>query len=265
MADGPAVKELIASVRGNVDVARDAMRGPATEDSHHIVSDLMLEIKQSQEALQKKASELAETGRFDNTNEIFETIDLVGQLEPEFADWSKGAPTGGDHNIGASIHVDAHEPQQDEAPQEKTKKKKKKKKRRDSSDANPEDGFTPPETGDAAGWEAFPVPPATSSGLWGEASPPPIPAASVSFTPAPAVIPRRPSLDVTPPAPTQQPSPVGGVMTLGMKWETIGPLLGDPGSSDSARKERLGELIKEAIATECGITLDRIRIKAVAA
>lgn len=260
MADGPAVKELIASVRGNVDVARDAMRGPATEDSHHIVSDLMLEIKQAQEALQKKASELAESGRFDNTNEIFETIDMVGQLEPEFAGWSKGGPmagTGGD-NIGAGIHVDTEEPH-DEQPQEKTKKKKKKKKRRES---DYQDGSVSPL--DGAGWEAFPVPPGTSAGLWEGQSrqPPPLVNNSVSFAPAPVVIPRGPSVEQAQVA-AHSPQLASGLLTLGMKWETIGPLLGDPGSSEAARKERLGELIKEAIATECGITLERIRIKAV--
>jgi hypothetical protein len=72
--------------------------------------------------------------------------------------------------------------------------------------------------------------------------------------------------------PTSQPAtsgqppaarPASGRLTLGMNWETIGPLLGDPGSSDDVRKSRLGELIKEAIANECGVTLDRIRIKSV--
>jgi hypothetical protein len=247
MADAPIVNELISSVRGNVDVARDAMKGPANEDSHHIVSDLMLEIKQAQEALQKKASEMVESGRFENTNEIFETIDMVGQLEPEFADWSKGVSTGGD-NIGASIHI---EPSPEEVT-DKTKKKKKKKKRKDS-------GGEPVDTiGETGGWEAFPVPVQTSSGnMWAQQ-----PSTSVTFAPAPAVIPRRsPTTSQTVPEPAPQSS--SGVLTLGMQWDTIGPLLGDPGSSEDARKQRLGDLIKEAIASECGITLDRIRIKSV--
>lgn len=258
MGEGPAVSELIASVRGNVDVAREAMRGAATEDSHHVVSDLMLEIKQAQDTLQKKATEMADSGRFDETNQIFETIDMVGQLEPEFARWSKGVPTGTDH-IGANIHVDAAEPVQEE-PVDKTKKKKKKKKRKDDSDG---EGNLPIITGDNGGWEAFPMPPPTSSALWVD---PQAATGSAAIGPPPVAAPRSMSADANNAAvvqPTPPGQPCSGVLSLGMKWETIGPLLGDPGSSEQVRRERLGEMIKEAIASECGITLERIRIKSV--
>ena len=91
---GAAIQELVASVRSNVEVVRDAMKEPVTEDSHAIVSDLMLDIKQSQDMLQKRAGELAESGQFDKTNEIFETIDLVTNLEPEYERWSRPGAGG---------------------------------------------------------------------------------------------------------------------------------------------------------------------------
>ena len=232
-----AVEELVASVRSNVDVIRDAMKAPATEDSHAIVSDLMLDVKTSQDKLQKKASELAESGQFGNTNEIFEAIDQVTQLEPEFEQWSKSLHPA--DSIGANIHVDAPAAEDDA---EKKKKKKKKKKRESENFGE-----------SAGGWEAFPPPPASTA--WPTDQPPQL---SVVTDAAPA------------PAPPQQArvsqvsadstAPAAGRITLGMTWEMIGPLLGDPGSSDEVRRERLAELMKEAIAAECSIRPDRIRI-----
>ena len=228
-----AVQELIASVRSNVDVARDAMNGPATTDSHVIVSELMLDIKQSQEMLQKKAGELAESGKFENTNEIFETIDMVSHLEPEFANWSSRIVSQ-PNEIGANIHTEEGE-----------KKKKKKKKKRKESDT--EGG----EVVVGGGWEAFPAPQQPES--WPSNSVQPETTHAVSFAAAPEII---------PPA-GEQVKKASGRLALGMTWETIGPLLGDPGSTDEVRRQRLGELMKEAIANECGITLDRIKIRSV--
>ena len=68
---------------------------------------------------------------------------------------------------------------------------------------------------------------------------------------------------IPPPSSGVSTAPASARLTLGMNWATLGPLLGDPGSSEEVRKQRLGDLMKEAIASECGITLDRIRIKQV--
>jgi hypothetical protein len=239
---GGVVDELIASVRSNVDVARDAMKAPVNDDSHAIVSDLMLEIKQSQEQLQRKASEMVESGRFENTNEIFGTIDLVTNLEPEFEKWSKRdvpLSPGGDALSDDGI--------------KKKKKKKKKSKREDGWENVPPQILQPPVVGGLgeSSWDAFPAPP-------GESGVTPVVAPVDSLVAAPSVA--APAL----PANTEtNPLPASGRITLGMTWETIGPLLGDPGSSDEARKAKLGELITEAIANECGITLDRIRITSI--
>jgi hypothetical protein len=254
-ANGVVIKELVASVRSNVDVVRDAMKEPANEDSHAIVSDLMLEIKQSQDVLQKRASELADTGQFDDTNEIFETIDLVTNLEPDFERWSRPAAV----NTGRPAVGDADEPlpadefAEVDAAQNKKKKKKKKKKR----ESGGEDDWGATETNAqvvpsqpanvesvsaTGGWEAFPAPP-------GE---------TVPVAPSGGVAP----VQSTPPTPAPMQA-ASGRLTLGMTWDTIGPLIGDPGSSDEVRKLRLGELVKEAIANECGVTLDRIQIKSV--
>jgi len=259
------MNELIASVRSNVEVARDAMKAPVNDDSHAIVSDLMLEIKQSQDQLQKTASELVESGRFDNTNEIFETIDLVTNLEPEFERWSKAQIQPSQVTPQPAGDLGADEPDQvDDDVKTKKKKKKKKSKREDA------DGWAaaPPatSTGGLAGWDsqpaatsswdAFPAPPATVVGD----SPP---AAQEPLQPPPVTL---PALVAMTPANTETPSvpiPRSARLTLGMTWETLGPLLGDPGSTDEVRKARLGDMIKEAIANECGITLDRIRIKAI--
>jgi hypothetical protein len=238
-----AVQELVASVRSNVEVIKDALKAPATEDSHAVVSDLMLEVKQSQDKLQKKAEELADTGEFDNTNEIFEAIDQVTQLEPEYENWSKliSAPDSGAPNadmIGSSIHVE------EEAVDTGIKqKKKKKKKRKDNIESS---GFDAANSG--GGWEAFPPPPGAASGSsW------PV----TQSVPVPVVV---DSAEQTPEPVSAQPSSAKGRITLGMTWDMIGPLLGDPGSSDEERKARLGELMKEAIASECGISQSRINI-----
>lgn len=245
-----AVQELAASVRSNVEVIRDALKAPATEDSHAVVSDLMLEVKQSQEKLQKKAAELAETGEFDNTNEIFEAIDQVTQLEPEFDNWSKNVahqdvPAD---QIGSTIHV--------EEPEEPARMKKKKKKKRKES--------MPPES--SGGWEAFPPPSGTS---WPSQAPvveqqPTQQTQSVGFSePGPAIQqtqsvrfnePEKIPVNLSPSGPAK------GRITLGMTWDMIGPLLGDPGSSDEERRRRLADLMKEAIAAECGINQARINI-----
>ena len=233
-----AVQELVASVKSNVEVIRDALKPPATEDSHAVVSELMLELKQSQDKLQKKATELAESGQFDNTNEIFEAIDLVTQLEPEYESWSKPGATPEDM-IGSNIHVD--EPTLDKP------KKKKKKKRKESA------GITDDSAG---GWEAFPVPPTASGATWPTTAPEVAgddlssrrPLTSVRFSEA--------GPDIVEPA-----SSANGRITLGMNWETIGPLLGDPGSTDEERRNRLSEIIREALASECGISESRINIR----
>ena len=239
-----AVQELVASVRSNVEVIRDALKAPATEDSHAVVSDLMLEVKQSQDKLQKKAGELAESGQFDNTNEIFEAIDQVTQLEPEYENWSKNVsgPASGvpeADQIGSSIHVEGEE-------EPVRLKKKKKKKRKDSMPAE-----------SSGGWEAFPPPPGAASG---------------SSWPSQAVIeesaPQQTSVRFAEPVEVaQEPimppivaGPVKARITLGMTWDMIGPLLGDPGSSDDERRKRLAELMREALAAECGISQSRINI-----
>ena len=203
-----AVQELAASVRSNVEVIRDALKAPATEDSHAVVSDLMLEVKQSQEKLQKKAAELAETGEFDNTNEIFEAIDQVTQLEPEFDNWSKSvahqdvAPD----QIGSTIHV--------EEPEEPARMKKKKKKKRKES--------MPPES--SGGWEAFPPPSGTS---WPSQAAPVVeqqPMQSVGFPEPPQAIQQTQSVRFAEPGNEQVPAnpgpsgPAKGRITLGMTW-----------------------------------------------
>ena len=243
-----AVQELVASVRSNVEVIRDALKAPVTEDSHAVVSDLMLEVKQAQEKLQKKATDSAESGEFDNTNEIFEAIDQVTQLEPEYENWSRsvgGQPEA--DQIGSAIHVD-------EQPDSVKQKKKKNKKRRDESPL--------PET--SGGWEAFPPPPGASGASW-PSQPDGVmsqPTQSVRFAePAPVTDNvKEPSPVVVGPAPASVSGPARGRITLGMTWDMIGPLLGDPGSSDEERRRRLAELMKEAIATECGISQARIYI-----
>ena len=232
-----AVQELVASVRSNVEVIRDAIKSPATEDSHAVVSDLMLEVKQSQDKLQKKATELADSGEFDDTNEIFEAIDQVTQLEPEYENWSKqiSVPGSGPPNadqIGASIHVE-----EDSGVKQK---KKKKKKRKDTIEETAAAGGFEATTSGGGGWEAFPAPPGGSS--WPPAADPPVVAESTFES-----IPKMTTC-------------ARGRITLGMTWDMIGPLLGDPGSSDEERKRRLGELMKEAIASECGISQSRINI-----
>ena len=231
-APSKAVEELVTSVRSNVDVIRDAIKAPATEDSHAIVSDLMLDVKTSQDKLQKKATELAESGQFDNTNEIFEAIDQVTQLEPEFEQWTKSMHA--EPAIGANIHVDTPE----EVDEGEKKKKKKKKKKRES------ENFNDPT---AAAWEAFPPPP--TSAAWPAEQVPQLSAVvepvSVRETVVESAGPQRSA---------------GGRITLGMTWDMIGPLLGDPGSSDDVRRQRLADLMKEAIAAECNIRPDRIRI-----
>jgi hypothetical protein len=241
-----AVQELVASVRSNVDVIRDALKGPATEDSHAVVSDLMLEVKQSQEKLQKKAAELADSGEFDNTNEIFEAIDQVTQLEPEYDSWSRNVsgrvPDAPDADqIGSSIHVEENG--------DVTKVKKKKKKKRKES--------LPAEA--SGGWEAFPPPPGeTTASAWPSQSAPQEPAPTM---PAPQSVRFEEPVIATDPVTQTNPSaPARGRITLGMTWDMLGPLLGDPGSSDDERKKRLAELMKEAIATECGISQTRINI-----
>lgn len=227
-----AVEELVSSVRSNVDVVRDAMKSPATNESHAVVQDMMLDLKESQEKLQKKASELAESGQFDNTNVIFEAIDQVSHLEPDFGSWSKSIHQNNeDHpveQIGANIHMDP--PVADSGEDRKTKKKKKKKRKDDSgaeeivvaSSAVPVQPIT-------SGWEAFPPPPQVVN-EW----------------------------PVAPDA--KRSSSSCARITLGMPWDVIGPLLGDPGSSHEERKARLAELIKEAISNECQIAPQRIRI-----
>ena len=254
-AGGAGIQELVASVRSNVDVVRDAMKDPATEDSHAIVSDLMLEIKQSQDTLQKRASELAESGRFDKTNDIFETIDLVTNLEPEYERWSR--PGGGVTSQPVVGVADAALPLEEMADNDDNQNRKKKKKKKKKRDSGGEDGWgvtdmTPAQTSQpvpvdnvSVRWEAFPAPPGESVTL-----------APIDRTPQ-AIISSQPVSA----APTTRPAT--GRLTLGMNWDTIGPLIGDPGSSDDVRKSRLGELVKEAIANECGLTLDRIRIKSV--
>ena len=240
-----AVQELVASVRSNVEVIRDALKAPATEDSHAVVSDLMLEVKQSQDKLQKKAAELADTGEFDNTNEIFEAIDQVTQLEPEYENWSKqiSAPDSGAPNadlIGSSIHVE------EDFADSGTKQKKKKKKKRKENLVAESSGHDAATSG--GGWEAFPPPPGAASGSSWPAT---------QSVPAPVVV---ENAEQTPVPVSAKPSSAKGRITLGMTWDMIGPLLGDPGSSDEERKARLGELMKEAIASECGISQSRINI-----
>ena len=281
MAGPRAVEELVSSVRSNIEVIRDAMKEPMTNDSHAIVSEMMLDIKQSQELLQKKASEMVESGNFSNTSEIFETIDLVTNMEPIFEEWTHGgasasASGGLGDTIGASIHVDV------------PKKKKKKKKNRNEDD-----------------WEAFPPPP---GGAWpAPVSPSVIPREGTTVDPvvnmqAPKVESGRVSIQapvmsiqapvvesgrvsIQAPVMSMQPpmlesgrvnmhgrgavaqsfvapgAPAAARLTLGMNWESIAPLLGDPGSTDDVRKSRLAQLIKEAIGSECGIALDRVCIK----
>lgn len=226
-----AVEELVSSVRSNVDVVRDAMKSPATNESHAIVQDMMLDLKQSQEKLQKKASELAESGQFDNTNVIFEAIDQVSHLEPDFGSWSKSIIHQNNEDnpgeqIGANIHMDAAPAGAEGAEDRKTKKKKKKKRKEESAgEEQPVVALQPI----SSGWEAFPPPPQLVN-EW------------------PAVPDARSS------------SPSCARITLGMPWDVIGPLLGDPGSSHEERKTRLAELIKEAISNECQIAPQRIRI-----
>ena len=143
-----AVEELVSSVRSNVEVVRDALKAPATEESHAIVQDMMLDLKQSQEKLQKKAAELAESGQFESTNEIFEAIDQVTHLEPEFGAWSKSVSHhNDDQQIGASIHVEESPRDGDER---KTKKKKKKKKKEEEGMTSRESA---PVAESAGGWE----------------------------------------------------------------------------------------------------------------
>jgi hypothetical protein len=254
---GAGIQELVASVRSNVEVVRDAMKDPATEDSHAIVSDLMLEIKQSQDTLQKRATELAESGQFDKTNDIFETIDLVTNLEPEYERWSRpGAGSTSQPAVGVS---DAPLPVDDAGDGDENQNKKKKKKKKKKRDSGGEDGWgvteIPAQSSQpipasnvsvGGGWEAFPAPPGESVTLAPIDRTPPVIAANISSAPVAPVM-----------------KPATGRLTLGMNWDTIGPLIGDPGSSDDVRKSRLGELVKEAIANECGLTLDRIRIKSV--
>lgn len=253
-----AVQELVASVRSNVEVIRDALKVPASDDSHAVVSELMLEVKQSQDKLQKKASELAESGLFDNTNEIFEAIDQVTQLEPEFENWSKrlGPVPDEADQIGANIHVE-------ESPETDKPKKKKKKKRKEQ---NAEENV-------GGGWEAFPAPPGASGSSWPASSVnPTFPTADPQGSIKPGEQGQQPRTKSSPkvaeapqvrfetvPAPVAS-GPARGRITLGMTWDMIGPLLGDPGSTDEARKLRLGDLIKEAIASECGISQSRINI-----
>lgn len=244
MAGPKAVEELVASVRSNLDVIRDAMKDPMTDDSHQIVSELMLDVKQSQELLQKRASELVESGNFANTSEIFETIDLVTNVEPQFETWSRGGASGNNgvnnlaDSIGASIHA-----------AEVPKKKKKKKKNRDLAAADSSGAGFDSSGGAAGGWEAFPLPPGGDA--W-PVQPVQEPVQNQEIAP-------RSSSD-----PTVPPAVVSSArLSLGMTWEALAPLLGDPGSTDEVRKQRLGDLMKEAIATECGITLDRIRIRGI--
>jgi hypothetical protein len=242
-----AVEELVASVKSNVEVVRDAMKSPATADSHIIVSDLMLDLKQSQEKLQKKASEMAESGRFENTNNIFEAIDQVTQLEPEFEGWSRSVIQNDDGGIGANIHVPNGGDTTDEGEKTKKKKKKKKSKKESLEEEQPiqMDG----------GWEAFPPAPGFQS-LQGP------PSGNQSMVTGKGMWPTS-STAVQPVAgsPSLRPTAASAKLTLGMTWDVVGPLLGDPGSTDEARKERLAELLKEAIATECNISLNRIRIR----
>ena len=253
-----AVQELVASVRSNVEVIRDALKVPASDDSHAVVSELMLEVKQSQEKLQKKASELAESGQFDNTNEIFEAIDQVTQLEPEFENWSKRLGPVADEadQIGANIHVDEN------VDTDKPKKKRKKKRKEQNVEENV-----------GGGWEAFPAPPGASGSSWPASSVnPTFPTADqqVSMTPlereeeprksSSIKLTEAPQVTFEAVPPPAAAGPAKGRITLGMTWDMIGPLLGDPGSTDEARKLRLAELIKEAIASECGISQSRINI-----
>ena len=262
---GAAIQELVASVRSNVEVVRDAMKEPVTEDSHAIVSDLMLDIKQSQDMLQKRAGELAESGQFDKTNEIFETIDLVTNLEPEYERWSR--PGAGSTTPPNAVASDEPTPAEEFEGVDDTANKKKKKKKKKKRDSGAEDGWGIPDqlvtnqpsqpaqvdaVSATGGWEAFPAPPGESVTLA------PIDR-SPALGPAAVAAPSAQPVPVTAPAPR----PASARLTLGMNWDTIGPLLGDPGSSEDVRKSRLGELIKEAIANECGVTLDRIRIKSV--
>ena len=251
-----AIEELIASVRSNVDVIRDAMKGPATDESHAVVSDLMLDLKQSQEKLQKKAGEMAESGQFDSTNVIFEAIDQVSHLEPEFEAWSKsghGPESAQADTIGASIHVEA-----DTSREKKKKKKSKKSKKESEFDPG---SATPPEAG---GWDAFPPPP-------GMVSAPVVSSAVASGGsgggwPAPPSAPGAANQSVTfakspPEIISETDTAAAARLNLGMTWDVIGPLLGDPGSSEDARRHRLAELMTEAIAAECNISPNRIRIK----
>lgn len=259
-----AVEELIASVRSNVEVIRDAMKAPATEDSHAIVSDLMLEVKTNQDKLQKKASEMAETGQFGSTNEIFEAIDQVSNLEPQFEDWSKSAHRSAEDQIGANIHVE------EEAPEKSKKKKKKKKSKREDENVDDDAVVTPPQAPapvvslTSTGWEAFPPAPgmnvqSAATSVVGQATWPTSSVASHPVTTgSPSIAPvYQPgaSAEIPPPAANR------AKLTLGMTWDMIGPLLGDPGSSDEVRKQRLADLMKEAIANECGINQARIRIR----
>lgn len=212
------VEELVSSVQSNVEVVRDALKAPPTEESHALVQEMMLDLKQSQEKLQKEAADMAESGKFDNTNDIFEAIDQVTHLEPDFGAWSNNQDI---LQIGANIHV------------EEKAKKKKKKKRKDTvaGEAQEDHQAVVPaivQSNGAASWEAFPPPPAAAF-EW-------------------------PAQQAT------QPKQEAGRITLGMSWDVVGPLLGDPGSSDQERKNRLAQLVQEAISNECKIPAQRVRI-----